>query len=117
MTLANMGLNKILSISVPVLNAIYPIAIMLILLGISNRLFSGNTAVYRLTLLFTGVISIVDALWQVGLNLGHVTELCKKLPLYSQGLGWIIPAMIGIVLGVILKIAKENSKKVLLEME
>lgn len=117
MTLANMGLNKILSISVPVLNAIYPIAIMLILLGISNRLFSGNTAVYRLTLLFTGVISIVDALGQVGINLGHVTELCKKLPLYSQGLGWIIPAMIGIVLGVILKIAKENSKKVLLEME
>lgn len=117
MTLANMGLNKILSISVPVLNAIYPIAIMLILLGISNRLFSGNTAVYRLTLLFTGVISIVDALGQVGINLGHVTELCKKLPLYSQGLGWIIPAIIGIVLGVILKIAKENSKKVLLEME
>ena len=117
MTLANMGLNKILSISVPVLNAIYPIAIILILLGISNRLFSGNTAVYRLTLLFTGVISIVDALGQVGINLGHVTELCKKLPLYSQGLGWIIPAMIGIVLGVILKIAKENSKKVLLEME
>ena len=117
MTLANMGLNKILSISVPVLNAIYPIAIMLILLGIFNRLFSGNTAVYRLTLLFTGVISIVDALGQVGINLGHVTALCKKLPLYSQGLGWIIPAMIGIVLGVILKIAKENSKKVLLEME
>lgn len=37
MILANMGLSKILAVSVPVLNAIYPISIMLILLGILNN--------------------------------------------------------------------------------
>ncbi|MBM6837344.1 branched-chain amino acid transport system II carrier protein, partial [Clostridium saudiense] len=43
---ANIGLTQILSISVPILNAIYPIAIVLIVLGIMNKLFNQNTMVY-----------------------------------------------------------------------
>ncbi len=37
MILANMGLNKILAVSVPVLNAIYPMAIMLIVLAMLDK--------------------------------------------------------------------------------
>lgn len=117
MATANMGLTQILLISVPILNAIYPIAIMLIILGVANKLFNGDKNVYRLTLLFTGVISIIDALGQVGVNLGFVKELCRKLPLYQQGLGWVVPAIVGIVLGVIVKIVMENSKEMSLELE
>ena len=51
MVLANMGLNKILSISVPVLEMIYPIAIMLIVLAMLDNLFKGNRLVYRLSIL------------------------------------------------------------------
>ena len=35
-----------------------------------DRLFRGSTVVYRLTILFTGVVSIVDALGQVGIEFG-----------------------------------------------
>ncbi|GAB6168858.1 branched-chain amino acid transport system II carrier protein [Clostridium carnis] len=109
MTLANMGLTKILVISVPILNAIYPIAIMLIVLGILNNLFKGNSTVYGLTILFTAIVSIVDALGQVGINLGFVTNMFSKLPLYSQGLGWLLPALFGMVLGFIFSLVKEKS--------
>jgi len=32
----------------------------------------------------------------------------SKLPLYSQGLGWILPALIGIVIGTILNLFKKT---------
>ncbi|SCI76449.1 LIV-II [uncultured Clostridium sp.] len=117
MGIANMGLTQILSISVPVLNAIYPIAIMLIVLGMMNKLFNGNVIAYRLTILFTGVVSIVDALEQVGVSIGVITKAFEKLPLYSQGLGWVVPAMVGLILGVILNLVKIKISNKELEFE
>lgn len=109
MTVANLGLTKILSISVPVLNAIYPVAIMLIVLGCLDKFFKGSSAVYSLTILFTGVVSIVDALGQAGINLGSMVSVFEKLPLYSDGLGWVVPALAGMAIGVVVMMFKEKS--------
>jgi LIVCS family branched-chain amino acid:cation transporter len=114
MTLANMGLTKILAISVPVLNAIYPISIMLIVLAIMDKLLKGSSIVYGLTILFTGIVSITDALSQVGIKLGFLIGIFSKLPLYSEGLGWVVPAIAGVMIGLVLKSLKEkvNSEEV-----
>ncbi|MCY6370715.1 branched-chain amino acid transport system II carrier protein [Clostridium ganghwense] len=109
MILANMGLTKILAISVPVLNAIYPIAIMLIVLAMLDKIFKESSMVYGLTILFTGVVSVVDSLQQVGIKLGFVTNLCDGLPLYAKGLGWVVPAIVGMFLGAVIKSVKEKS--------
>lgn len=108
MILANMGLTKILAISVPVLNAIYPIAIMLIVLAMLDKFFYGSTVVYGLTILFTGIVSVADALGQVGIQWNLIVNLFSKLPLYSKGLGWVVPALIGIVLGTVYKLVEEK---------
>ncbi len=108
MILANMGLTKILAISVPVLNAIYPIAIMLIVLAMLDKFFNGSTVVYGLTILFTGIVSVIDALGQVGMQWNFILNLFSKLPLYSKGLGWVVPALIGIVFGTIYKLVEEK---------
>nr|WP_276512249.1 branched-chain amino acid transport system II carrier protein [Clostridium tetanomorphum] len=109
MTLANMGLTKILAVSVPVLNAIYPIALMLIVLAMLDSLFKQSREIYGLTILFTGFVSIVDSLGQVGINMGFISNLCSGLPLYNQGLGWGVPAIIGMFLGIVVKAVKEKS--------
>lgn len=62
MTLANLGLTKILAVSVPVLNAIYPISIILIVLAMLDSFLKESSLVYKFTILFTGVVSVVDAL-------------------------------------------------------
>lgn len=62
MTLANLGLTKILAVSVPVLNAIYPISIILIVLAMLDSFLMESSLVYKFTILFTGVVSVVDAL-------------------------------------------------------
>ncbi|WP_419726867.1 branched-chain amino acid transport system II carrier protein [Terrisporobacter petrolearius] len=102
LSLANLGLTKILAVSVPVLNAIYPISTMLIVLAMLDRFFKEISFVYKFTILFTGVVSVVDALGQVRVKLGYVTSLVSKLPLYSQGLGWIVPAILGMFLELVL---------------
>lgn len=111
MTLANMGLTKILSVSVPILIAIYPISIMLIVLAMSDGLFKESSISYSLTILLTGTVSVIEALDQVGIKLGFVTELSSKLPLYAEGLGWVLPALVGMVLGLALKTIKEKAVK------
>jgi LIVCS family branched-chain amino acid:cation transporter len=106
MLLANMGLTKILSVSVPVLNAIYPMTLILILLSILHNFFNGYSSVYACTMLFTGIISITDSLNQVGLSIVPISNILKYLPLYSKGLGWIIPAIIGTLIGFVFKFSK-----------
>lgn len=108
MVLANLGLTKILAISVPVLNAIYPIAIMLIVLSMLDNLLKESSLVYKFTILFTGVVSVVDALSQVGFKLDFISDLLSKLPLYSQGLGWVVPALFGMILGLLSTTIKNN---------
>ncbi len=108
MILANMGLTKILAISVPVLNAIYPIAIMLIVLAMLDKFFNGSTVIYGLTILFTAIVSVIDALGQVGMQWNFILNLFSKLPLYSKGLGWVVPALIGIVFGTVYKLVEEK---------
>ena len=106
--IANMGLTKILSISVPILNAIYPIAIMLIILAIFDFIFKGNRYVYGFTILFTGVVSFIDSIGQVGLAKESLVKLISYLPLYKEGLAWIVPAIFGIILGLIIIFVKEG---------
>lgn len=106
MTLANMGLTKILSISIPVLDMIYPISIMLIVLAMLDKFFKRNKYIYSLTILFTGVVSVIYGLNGFGIDLG--TKMFGNLPLYSQGLGWVLPALLGIVLGGVFGFIKEK---------
>ena len=84
----NQGLNVILSISVPVLNAIYPVAIVLILLGLSHPLWAGKPLVYPLAVAGTGCVSVVYALDNLGLRMGAVGRVFRALPFYAEGFGW-----------------------------
>ena len=85
----NLGLSMILSISIPVLNAVYPVAFVLILLGLSHGLWKVNPYVYPMTVSGTGVLSVLYALDEAGLSLGALDGLLSHLPLYSLGFGWV----------------------------
>ena len=96
MLLANIGLAGILSLSVPVLNAIYPIAIVLIVVEFLPGRFQ-RTSVWRLSILFTAIQSIPAAL-----PFGPLSTLMNALPLSSLGFGWLLPALIGIGAGLLI---------------
>ena len=90
--LANIGLDGILKYNIPVLTAIYPVSIMLIVLALCERFVGTGALMYRFTVYTTALISIVNALDQTSVTVPFVTALVRKLPMYSSGLGWLIPA-------------------------
>lgn len=100
--ICNLGLNAILSISIPVLNAIYPISIVLIILGLSHRLWRHNRWVYPLTVAGTGCVSVIYALDLTGLPLGFLADLCSSLPLYGMGFCWVSVAAAALVVSLVL---------------
>lgn len=72
-------------------------AIVLIVLALLNDFFNGNSYVYLFTMICASLVSILEALGQFGFKV----NILNSLPFYSKGLGWIIPAVIGSIVGFI----------------
>ena len=100
--ICNLGLNAILSISIPVLNAIYPVSIVLIVLGLSHGLWKGNRFVYPVTIGATAVISVLYAVDAAGLSLGVVSRTLRQLPLYDLGFSWVVLSLAALVVSLLL---------------
>lgn len=112
---ANIGLSKIISISIPVLMLLYPLAITLILISLIERVFKGDTLVYKVVTIFTfpaAVLDLIGALSKetiTALRLTSLHEMAKSsLPFYTMGMGWVVPAIIGLVIGLVLHFSKKK---------
>ncbi|MFS0639024.1 branched-chain amino acid transport system II carrier protein [Mesobacillus foraminis] len=107
--IANLGLNQIITISVPVLTVIYPITIVLVLLSLADKYFGGKKSVYIGAVSAALIISVLDAAMSFGMNLPWLHAFLHSLPLYSEGLGWLVPTIIGGTGGYLLnKLTKTN---------
>ena len=108
--LANLGLNKIMEYSVPVLLAIYPASLVLIVLALIDKYIKGSSTVYRFVIYPTVVISIIHTLDKINIEIPLASSLVKKLPLQSADLGWISVAGICFVIGfIIFKVTEKNT--------
>ncbi len=94
----NLGLNAILSLSIPVLDAIYPVSIVLILLGLSHQVWASNRYVYPMVVTGVSCISVIYALDNAGVPLGFLSDLCHSLPLYDAGFCWVSAALVMLIL-------------------
>lgn len=107
--IANFGLTTIVSWCVPVLMFLYPLAITLILLSLSGKFIGANPTVYRTTTAFTLIAAVFDMIGTVSgmipgsrMLAGLKAFAGNILPLYDLGLGWILPAAIGFLMGLFL---------------
>lgn len=99
--ISNFGLSKIIEFSAPVLYFLYPLAIVLILLGLFGRFFGHARPVYQWTMGFTLAAAVLELCRVVQFQ--PVASFAGRfLPFYTYGLGWVIPAILGFVIGIIL---------------
>ena len=107
---SNLGLTQIITVSIPVLMFLYPLAITLILLTLCGSFFGNDRRVYVSVTAFTLAAAVLDLLnalpagAQEALKLtGLLTWVRGNVPLFSLGLGWILPAALGLAVGLILR--------------
>ena len=100
--ISNFGLSKIIEFSAPALYFLYPLAIVLILLGLFGRFFSHARPVYQWTMWFTLAAAILELCRVVEFQ-PVVNFVGQFLPFYAYGLGWVIPTALGFAVGMIIK--------------
>ncbi|MFD2722191.1 branched-chain amino acid transport system II carrier protein [Ignatzschineria indica] len=113
MLIANVGLTAIISISIPVLMFLYPLAITLVFLAFASPLFHHKKIVYQFTIGFTFIIAVVEGLKassevisQNPIIFSITSFFDNLLPLSDVNMGWILPAIAGFVIGWIVSLIK-----------
>ena len=115
--ISNVGLSKIIEYSLPVLMLLYPLAITLILLALGGNAFHHHRRVYVSVTAFTLVAAVFDMIKTLPANLraawhleGALEFARKVLPLFDLNLGWVVPALIGLLVGLVLMSTGRNQK-------
>ena len=109
LAIANLGLTQLLSITLPVLMFIYPIAIVLMITSLFAGKFGHAPIVYILPLIVTTLVAVNDGLNTAGWTIEAYDKfLLNVLPLQGQSLGWLIPAVVAFIIGAIIAKSTKN---------
>lgn len=91
----HLGVGYIIQIAVPALYFIYPITIVLILLNVVPKKLA-TPLVFKVVTLITILFSIPDFAGFF-LEKGALDRITQYIPLATEGLGWVLPALAGFV--------------------
>lgn len=86
---ANVGLSQLIAISVPVLFALYPIAIALIVLAFAKNSLPNPKFAYSVVLIVSLAFSLLDAAKVAGIDV----SMFNSLPLFDYGMAWLLPSI------------------------
>jgi LIVCS family branched-chain amino acid:cation transporter len=110
LVVSNFGLSKIIEYSVPVLMFLYPLAITLIALALCGNVFNHDKTVYMSVTAFTLAAAIFDLIktlpagLQESMHLESIVGFARNiLPWFDLNLGWVVPAILGLMIGLVIK--------------
>ena len=96
-----LSVDAIITLALPVLMLIYPLTIVLIILNVLPQKFK-TPITMRLVVIFTAIFSIPDALKFIIPEASWLPTLQNIIPFSEFGLGWVVPAVIGFVIGLVI---------------
>lgn len=97
LVLANFGVSTIIQFSAPILQIVCPV-----LVAIIATTFLDNDNVFKgvaYTTLLVSILSVGSSLF----TLTQISNLLSKLPLAQYGFNWVLPAILGGVVGAFIK--------------
>lgn len=94
---SNFGLTTIINYSVPLLMFLYPVAIVMIILGLFSYR-TDNKTIFRCTLVGTVFAAVFDFLKTLPFCL-DVSFASRFLPFFNAGFSWLVPSLIGFIVG------------------
>lgn len=113
---ANVGLTSIITYSTPVLMFLYPLAMVLVFLGVCGPLFKNHSLVYKIVTIFTFIPALIDGINNSPLKDAKFAKAIigfgeNYLPFFDLGMGWVVPAAVGFVLALIVVAFKKETVK------
>ena len=108
---SNVGLTTMIKFTLPALVMVYPPVITLVLLSFLKRFLGTGPEPYAFAMLFAFVIGIFDGLKNAGISMSSFEGILKYIPFFELGMGWVVPAVAGCILGLIVKALRGEKKK------
>ncbi|MDD7306637.1 MAG: branched-chain amino acid transport system II carrier protein [Peptoniphilaceae bacterium] len=102
-----LGVSKIISISAPILETLYPCAMTIVIIGLFSEKIKDNI-VFQIPAAISFIFGLLYVLYGKKMiqNLG---EFLKNMPFSQFGLGWLVPTLIGLVVAALIgKIRNKN---------
>ena len=97
---SNIGLTQIITLAVPFLVTIYPVVIVLVVLSLLDRFIGWRRSIYQWACDITLAFAVVDGLNAAGIHVPVLNAvLADYVPFYSIMMGWLLPAIVGAVIG------------------
>lgn len=96
LAVANQGLTQLISVSVPVLVGLYPLAIALVALNLLDRCWISSRRVFIPVMAVTLVFGVADGLSAAGFA-ELVPDAFAALPLAAQSMGWLVPVLLSLL--------------------
>ena len=94
MVVSNFGVSTIIQFSAPILTLVYPPTIVLVVLTLCGNVVKNNN-VFK----FAAYTALFISLLNVACDFGAKIPFIGQLPLASLGFNWVVPALIGGVIG------------------
>lgn len=98
-TIANVGLSQLISISIPVLMTVYPVAIALVAVTFLTERFAKPEAAHRIVLSVALFFGIIDGIKAAGVDV----SVFNFMPLHAEGMAWLLPTSIAIAACLMMK--------------
>ena len=106
---SNVGLSKIIAYALPVLYFLYPLAIAIIALCLLEGVIGYHRPLYLCTIIGTGLAASFDFLRALPPGVQEIIPAMPllravgdTLPFAEIGMGWIVPALVGLAVGALL---------------
>ncbi|KEA52222.1 branched-chain amino acid ABC transporter substrate-binding protein [Mangrovibacter sp. MFB070] len=100
MVVSNLGLTHLINISVPVLTAIYPPCIVLVILSFTRPWWSNPTRIIAPGMLISLLFGLIDGVKASPFS-GILPAWSTHLPLAEEGLAWLMPTLVMLLISVV----------------
>ena len=100
MVVSNLGLSHLIQISIPVLTAIYPPCIALVVLSFTRSWWHNSTRIIAPAMFISLLFGILDGIKASAFG-DMLPARSQRLPLAEQGLAWLMPTVVMVIPAII----------------
>lgn len=104
--IGSIGVDNIISFAGPIFYLVYPAGILITILGLLAK-YIPNPAFFW-SVLVTLAFSALQSIQILGVTSEALNSFINSMPLSSLGLGWILPALVGYAIGLIVTMVKKK---------